>query len=146
MILTTKAKYAKDGAREICPAPISPPLRRVCGVNLPQRTRPFGLRGYSRADFILGADDSLAILEVNTLPGMTATACRVRHAPWAWILDSCLKSSLSLGWPIITVTDICTGRCFASVKRGPCNTVAGMTSSGSLARPLAAFLFLRRLS
>ena len=36
--------------------------------------KALGLSGYSRADFILGPDDSLTILEVNTLPGMTPTS------------------------------------------------------------------------
>ena len=36
--------------------------------------KALGLKGYSRADFILGPDDSLHLLEVNTLPGMTPTS------------------------------------------------------------------------
>ena len=42
--------------------------------------KALGLSGYSRADFILGPDDSLTILEVNTLPGMTATSLVPREA------------------------------------------------------------------
>ena len=65
-----ESKYAKDGAREICPAPISAALTaRVQELSLAAH-KALGLRGYSRADFILGPDDSLNILEVNTLPGM----------------------------------------------------------------------------
>ena len=75
-----ESKYAKDGAREICPAPISPALTaRVQELALAAH-KALGLRGYGRADFILGADDSLAILEVNTLPGMTATSLVPREA------------------------------------------------------------------
>ena len=71
---------SKDGAREICPAPISPALTaRVQELAL-EAHKALGLRGYSRADFILGADDSLTILEVNTLPGMTATSLVPREA------------------------------------------------------------------
>ena len=36
--------------------------------------KALGLKGYSRADFILGPGDSLHLLEVNTLPGMTPTS------------------------------------------------------------------------
>ena len=69
-----ESKYAKDGAREICPAPINEALTsRVQELALAAH-KALGLSGYSRADFILGPDDSLTILEVNTLPGMM-TAC-----------------------------------------------------------------------
>ena len=75
-----ESKYAKDGAREICPAPISAALTaRVQELSLAAH-KALGLRGYSRADFILGPDDSLNILEVNTLPGMTATSLVPREA------------------------------------------------------------------
>ena len=75
-----ESKYAKDGAREICPAPISEALTaRVQELALAAH-RALGLSGYSRADFILGPDDSLTILEVNTLPGMTATSLVPREA------------------------------------------------------------------
>ena len=36
--------------------------------------RALGLSGYSRADFILTPDDVPWLLEINTLPGMTATS------------------------------------------------------------------------
>ncbi|CAK7029847.1 MAG: D-alanine--D-alanine ligase B [Desulfovibrio sp.] len=75
-----ESKYAQDGAREICPAPIGDALTtRVQELTLAAH-RALGLRGYSRADFILGPDDSLALLEVNTLPGMTATSLVPREA------------------------------------------------------------------
>lgn len=75
-----ESKYAQDGAREICPAPISSALTaRVKELALAAH-KALGLRGYSRADFILGPDDSLNILEVNTLPGMTATSLVPREA------------------------------------------------------------------
>ncbi|MEG2140084.1 MAG: D-alanine--D-alanine ligase, partial [Bilophila sp.] len=39
-----------------------------------------GLKGYSRADFILQDDGALFLLEVNTIPGMTATSLVPREA------------------------------------------------------------------
>ena len=39
-----------------------------------------GLKGYSRADFILQDDGTLYILEVNTTPGMTSTSLVPREA------------------------------------------------------------------
>ena len=75
-----ESKYAQDGAREICPAPIGDEITaRVQEMTLAAH-RVLGLRGYSRADFILGPDESLTLLEVNTLPGMTATSLVPREA------------------------------------------------------------------
>ena len=69
-----ESKYATGGAREICPAPIAPELTdRVRDLAMAAH-KALGLRGYSRADFILDADQNLTLLEVNTLPGMTATS------------------------------------------------------------------------
>ena len=69
-----ESKYATGGAREICPAPIAPELTdRVRDLAMAAH-KALGLRGYSRADFILDADQNLTLLEVKTLPGMTATS------------------------------------------------------------------------
>ena len=75
-----ESKYAQDGAREICPAPIGEELTaRVQELSLAAH-RALDLEGYSRADFILGPEGSLTLLEVNTLPGMTATSLVPREA------------------------------------------------------------------
>ena len=75
-----ESKYEQAGARELCPAPIGDELTaRVQELTIAAH-RALGLRGYSRADFILGPDDSLTLLEVNTLPGMTATSLVPREA------------------------------------------------------------------
>lgn len=75
-----KSKYASDGARELCPAPIGPELTALAQQFALAAHRALGLTGYSRADFILGPDNSLNLLEVNTLPGMTATSLVPREA------------------------------------------------------------------
>ncbi|WP_165175060.1 D-alanine--D-alanine ligase [Desulfovibrio sp. ZJ369] len=69
-----ESKYARGGAREICPAPLSPELTAQVQKLALAAHRALGLTGYSRADFIVGKDQSLTLLEVNTLPGMTATS------------------------------------------------------------------------
>lgn len=69
-----KSKYEQGGAREICPAPVSARVTARAGELALATHRALGLDGYSRTDFILDADDELTILEVNTLPGMTATS------------------------------------------------------------------------
>lgn len=65
------SKYQDGGALEICPAPISEAATRQMQDYTRRAVQALGLDGWGRADFILGEDDSLHILEVNTLPGMT---------------------------------------------------------------------------
>ena len=68
-----RSKYEQDGADEICPAPIGPELTaKVMDLALAAH-RCLGLKGYSRADFML-KDNTFYLLEVNTLPGMTPTS------------------------------------------------------------------------
>ncbi|MBQ4133799.1 MAG: D-alanine--D-alanine ligase [Desulfovibrionaceae bacterium] len=69
-----ESKYARDGANEICPAPISPELTAKIQQDALTAHRALGLEGYSRADFILTEDGTAYLLEVNTLPGMTVTS------------------------------------------------------------------------
>lgn len=73
-------KYAADGAQEICPAPISPEETALVRDAALRAHNALGLKGYSRADFILRDDGTLFILEVNTTPGMTATSLVPREA------------------------------------------------------------------
>ena len=67
------AKYqsGSEGAREICPAPITEEERALLGDSALRLHRALGLAVYSRADFILDRDGKAWCLEVNTLPGMT---------------------------------------------------------------------------
>lgn len=68
------SKYAPGGAEELCPAPISEALtRRIQEISLAAH-RVLGLSGYSRSDFIALEGEEPVLLEVNTLPGMTATS------------------------------------------------------------------------
>ncbi len=68
------SKYKKGGARELCPAPISKAATAEAQAMTLAAHRSLSLSGYSRADFILTPDDVLWLLEINTLPGMTATS------------------------------------------------------------------------
>ena len=67
-------KYQANACQEICPAPID----RETTVRLQEAAlkafHALGLEVYSRADFILCPDGSFWLLEINTLPGMTATS------------------------------------------------------------------------
>ena len=92
------SKYAKGGAREICPAPLPDAVTaEVRRLALAAHTA-LGLAGYSRADFILGADDSLHLLEVNTLPGMTPTSLVPQEAAVAGLdFGQLLERLIELG-------------------------------------------------
>ena len=67
------AKYqsGSEGAREICPAPITEEEKELLGQSALKIHRALGLAVYSRTDFILDREGNAWCLEVNTLPGMT---------------------------------------------------------------------------
>jgi D-alanine-D-alanine ligase len=67
------SKYVPGRAEEICPAPLPGDVSRAIQAVALHAHRVLGLRGYSRADFILH-EGQAHLLEVNTLPGMTATS------------------------------------------------------------------------
>ena len=67
----SKYQSGEEGAREICPAPISREERELVSEAALRLHRALGLAVYSRTDFILDAQGRAWCLEVNTLPGMT---------------------------------------------------------------------------
>lgn len=75
-----ESKYAKNGAKELCPAPIDSAILAKAQKMALQAHDILGLSGYSRTDFILGENGELSILEVNTLPGMTETSLLPQEA------------------------------------------------------------------
>jgi len=74
---TYEARYAPGRSVHACPAPLGAALTaRVQEVSLAAH-RALGCRDLSRVDFIVGdegAADTVTLLEVNTLPGFTATS------------------------------------------------------------------------
>ena len=92
-------KYAPDGAQELCPAPLpDEALERVRRAAVAAH-RCLGLAGYSRADFILTPDNGLYLLEVNTLPGMTAASLVPKEAAalgmdFGELLESLLEDAI----------------------------------------------------
>ncbi|MEB2312142.1 MAG: D-alanine--D-alanine ligase [Sorangiineae bacterium] len=67
-----KSKYAAGGSLHECPAPL--PLELFARVQelAVGAHRAVGARDLSRVDFVVG--DDVTLLEINTLPGMTATS------------------------------------------------------------------------
>ncbi|MCB5184385.1 D-alanine--D-alanine ligase [Methylobacillus gramineus] len=67
-------KYQSGAVREVFPAELSPELISEAQVKAVKAHQALKLDDYSRADFRLDPDGQLWCLEVNTLPGMTATS------------------------------------------------------------------------
>lgn len=68
------SKYQPKGAVEVFPAEVSAEIAEEARRLALAAHRALKLDGYSRADFRLDAEGQLWCLEVNTLPGMTATS------------------------------------------------------------------------
>lgn len=68
------SKYQPQGAVEVFPAEVSAEIAAEARRLALAAHRALKLDGYSRADFRLDAEGWLWCLEVNTLPGMTATS------------------------------------------------------------------------
>jgi D-alanine-D-alanine ligase len=73
---TYEARYAPGRSQHVCPAALGALTGRVQAVAVAAH-KALGCRDLSRVDFVVGdegAPDAVTLLEVNTLPGMTATS------------------------------------------------------------------------
>ena len=68
------SKYQSGGAKEVFPADLTPEQTAECRRLSLLVHRALKLTGYSRSDFRLDEAGRFWCLEVNTLPGMTATS------------------------------------------------------------------------
>lgn len=67
-----EAKYTAGMAEHICPAPLAPELTAKVMAAGARAHATLGCSGYSRVDFLVTEGGDCFLLEVNTLPGMTA--------------------------------------------------------------------------
>lgn len=67
-------KYTKGNSDYFCPARLGPEITAAVQSAALAAHRALGLRVYSRVDVLLDASDRPFVLEVNTIPGMTATS------------------------------------------------------------------------
>jgi D-alanine-D-alanine ligase len=65
------AKYTPGKSHHIIPARISPQARDRAAEAAGKAFQLLGCEGMGRIDFIIGADDTPWVLEVNTIPGLT---------------------------------------------------------------------------
>ena len=75
-----RAKYQTGGARELCPAPITPEQQAEAGRLALLLHNTLGLQVYSRTDFLLDGDGRFWCLEVNSLPGLTGASLVPKEA------------------------------------------------------------------
>ena len=75
-----ESKYMAGATEEICPAPVSAELTATLQRMARTAHEALGLSDYSRADFMVDENGIPHILEVNTLPGMTATSLLPQEA------------------------------------------------------------------
>jgi len=68
-----EAKYTPGATREICPAPVGPHVAERAGEWAKAAHRALGCRVWSRSDMII-REETLYLLETNTIPGMTETS------------------------------------------------------------------------
>ncbi|MDG1481960.1 MAG: D-alanine--D-alanine ligase [Myxococcota bacterium] len=69
-----EAKYTKGQTEYIVPAPIADAVTTSASAQAVAAYRTLALSGIARADFIVDADGIPWFLEINTIPGMTATS------------------------------------------------------------------------
>lgn len=93
------AKYDAGESEELCPAPIPEDAARRAQEIAVRAHRALGCRGMSRTDLIWGADGRMAVLEVNTIPGMTANSLLPKAARAAGISFERLLERL-IGWAL----------------------------------------------
>lgn len=67
----SKYQSGDEGARELCPAPITEEEKQRVSEAALCAHRALGLSVYSRSDFIMDQEGLVWYLETNTLPGMT---------------------------------------------------------------------------
>lgn len=94
-----ESKYSQEkGAEEIVPARISEALAEEAREIALRCHRLLGCRGMSRTD-MFATEDGIVTLEVNTIPGMTATsllpkAAQAAGIPFARLLDGLITLAL----------------------------------------------------
>jgi len=93
-----EAKYKKGATQEICPARISDALSERARSYAATAHRALCCRGYSRTDMIV-CDETIYVLETNTIPGMTPVslfplAAKAAGISFSRLLDRLIELAL----------------------------------------------------
>jgi D-alanine-D-alanine ligase len=99
---TYAAKYEPGGSTHVVPAPIDEDLAARMQMLALSTHRLLGLRDYSRTDFVVSRDNRPYILEINSLPGLTATsllpdACNAIGLGYEALVDRLIGYALARG-------------------------------------------------
>lgn len=97
-----RAKYDPALTDEICPARIPDELAERAQAVATQAHRALDCRDLSRTDMIATEDGRLVVLEVNTIPGMTANsllpkAARAAGLPFGELCSQLIEAALGRG-------------------------------------------------
>lgn len=92
------SKYTAGATEYFCPAELPEPWTLRLKETAQSIYQRLGCEGVARADFIVASDGTCYFLEINTLPGMTATSLAPKAAAAAGIsfetlVESILKSA-----------------------------------------------------
>jgi D-alanine-D-alanine ligase len=96
-----RSKYAPSGSAHQCPAPYSPALIARISDFAVKAHVVLGCRDLSRVDFVVDDErDEITLLEVNTLPGMTAVslfpeAAAVAGIPFPALCDRLVRRAFA---------------------------------------------------
>jgi D-alanine-D-alanine ligase len=107
-IFDYECKYTPGMSEEVFPADVSAEIAAECSRLALLAHHALKLGGYSRVDFRLTPDGAIFCLEVNTLPGMTATsllpqAARAAGIDFPELCDRiCRIARTSLRWNPVT--------------------------------------------
>jgi D-alanine-D-alanine ligase len=92
-------KYTKGRTEYFCPAPLTDDVTRAIQQLALAAHRSLGRTVYSRIDFLLQKDMTAFCLEVNTLPGMTATSLLPKAALAAGLdFPALCRTIIELSW------------------------------------------------
>lgn len=80
-----RAKYTSGVTEYLVPAPISEESARTCQDQASRACAALGVRGMARVDFRMNPAGECYLLEVNTIPGFTATSLLPKAASAAGI-------------------------------------------------------------
>ena len=69
-----EAKYTPGGSRHVVPALLSPDVTRQCQMVALQAFNALGCRGFGRVDIRMTPEGEIFVLEMNNIPGFTATS------------------------------------------------------------------------
>ena len=94
-----EAKYVAGASQEITPPNLSKKIIKQIQEVALKAHRAIGCRGYSRTDMILSPDKKIYVLEINTLPGMTANSLLPQGAKamgitFSQLLDIIIESAV----------------------------------------------------